>query len=207
MSVLGEVRGLLWTLAGRIDVRKGSITAWRGWQTTGVVDTWTLSTRCVANWPQAFMETSLTNTKWREKAILIGFSRRWYTYWMLQISRFVTLVPHEPRDAYTISHLYIYRIEWVYHFLKNIIYRDSNSFLLCSLQVRLWRELRLSGWTTLLVSFHFFVSFQGDVYFILVSHPPPVSFGIWNNKFFLLTGRIPFRVLQKTRYVVQELPR
>ena len=64
-------------------------------------------------------------------------SRRWYTSWMLQISRFVTLVPHEPRDAYTISHLYIYRIEWVYHFLKNMICRDSIFFLLCSLQVRL----------------------------------------------------------------------
>ena len=48
MAVLGEVRVLDWILAGRIDVRKGRITAWRGWQTTGVVDTWKLSTRCLA---------------------------------------------------------------------------------------------------------------------------------------------------------------
>ena len=48
MAVLGEVRVLDWILAGRIDVRKGRITAWRGWQATGVVDTWKLSTRCLA---------------------------------------------------------------------------------------------------------------------------------------------------------------
>ena len=44
-------------------------------QTTDVVDSWTLSTRCVANWQQASMETSATKTTWGEEAVLLGFSQ------------------------------------------------------------------------------------------------------------------------------------
>ena len=96
MSVFGEVRVLHWTFAGRMDVRKGRVTAWRGWQTTGVVDTWTLSTRCVANWQQA-METSVSNTKTKTKqwkpSIYDAIPHRWTkTHYLLNTTaRLATL--------------------------------------------------------------------------------------------------------------------
>ena len=103
MSVLGEKRELHWTLAGRIDVRKVRVTAWRGWHASSTyLHTYTNSAKLT-------IFQNYTHTKW--------------VYWIYESlrCRILTLLEH-----------FVLMLHWshflIYCAIRTPIYIDKNWF-------------------------------------------------------------------------------